>query len=341
MQSRRRGHSPKVLIMGTKNSGKSSIRKIVLEKLLPADTLFLEPTLEMESSTLHSFITTEAIEIPSITASNTPPPSHTLPPVLCTAPINLSTIGSIIWLIDVQDELLPSITSMVQIAVYLAEYHPRVNLEVFIHKVDGLTDEYGWDLYREVRQRAQDELGDSGFDPANRLSIAFHQTSIYDRTVFEAMSRVVQKIIPQLPGMEALLNKLCSTCRIQKAYLLDTGSKLFVATDASPTFTRDYELCAHFVDVVADIKQLYDWREGVDGGDGDGDAHKEEDSTAIGESTLTYDPAGETFMYAREMAPALSLVCIMGKGCGPQQRVRVDYNVELIHEALLAIFYTR
>merc|ERR1711939_126235 len=206
IQYARRKGSPKLLFMGLRRSGKSSIQKVVFQKLSPADTLFIEPTSRIETASMQSFITFESAELPAsyATAAAAPAPDFDHHAIF-------SNAGAVIWVLDVQDEYLSSITAMIQTAVFLAEHYPRVNFEVFIH------------------------------------------------SVFEAMSKVVQRLLPQLPAMEALLNKLCSSCRIQKAYLFDTMSKIYVATDASPTFLRDYEVCSDYVDVIVDIKQIYGW----------------------------------------------------------------------------------
>ena len=200
---------------------------------------------------------------------------------------------------------MTSINELLRTAVFLSEHYPRINLEVFIHKTDGLSDEYKYDTFREVRQRVQDELSDIGY---GTRAVSYYQTSIFDHSVFEAMSKVVQKLLPQLPAMETLLNKLCSTCRIQKAYLFDTTSKIYVATDASPTFLRDYEVCSDYVDVIVDIKQLYGWRErkeavGSRPGSAAGIEEKQQVSGtgAIGESIVTYDRTGDTYIYVREV----------------------------------------
>lgn len=210
-----------------------------------------------------------------------------------------SHIGAVVWVIDSQDEYLTSINELLRTAVFLAEHHPRINFEVFIHKTDGLSDEYKYDTFREVRQRVQDELSDLGY--GNR-SVSYYQTSIFDHSVFEAMSKVVQKLLPQLPAMETLLNKLCSSCRIQKAYLFDTASKIYVATDASPTFLKDYEVCSDYVDVIVDIKQLYGWhgRE-VKSRPGSRAGEEKQMASAIGESIVTYDKTGDTYIYVREI----------------------------------------
>jgi Ras-related GTP-binding protein C/D len=205
----------------------------------------------------------------------------------------------------VQDEFLPSITEMIPLVVFLAQHYPRLPVEVFIHKTDGLSDEYKYDTFREARQRVHDELSDLGHGDH---AIAYYQTNIFDHSVFEAMSRVVQKLLPQLPALEGLLNKLCSTCRIQKAYLFDTGSKLYVATDASPCFLRDYEACSDYVDVIVDIKQIYGRQPGPGeggkkaGSDGGSGGEDEDDGDGVlGESMVTYDRSGDTYIYAREV----------------------------------------
>lgn len=47
----------------------------------------------------------------------------------------------------------------------------------------------------------------AGYD---QIHLSFHLTSIYDHSIFEAFSKVVQKLIPQLPTLENLLNILIS-----------------------------------------------------------------------------------------------------------------------------------
>jgi Ras-related GTP-binding protein C/D len=202
-------------------------------------------------------------------------------------------VGAVIWIIDSQDEYLNSISELLRAAVFLAEHYPRINFEVFIHKTDGLSDEYKYDTFREVRQRVQDELSDFGYGDR---SVSYYQTSIFDHSIFEAMSKVVLKLLPQLAAMETLLTKLCSSCRIQKAYLFDTISKIYIATDASPTFLRDYEVCSDYVDTVVDLKQLYGWNER-----GLGASKDATEMPSVGESLVSFDKSGDTYIYAREI----------------------------------------
>jgi Ras-related GTP-binding protein C/D len=61
------------------------------------------------------------------------------------------------------------------------------------------------DVERDVKQRVEDELADEGLTD---VQISYHLTSIFDHSIFEALSKVIQKLIPQLPTLQALLNNL-------------------------------------------------------------------------------------------------------------------------------------
>jgi Ras-related GTP-binding protein C/D len=212
------------------------------------------------------------------------------------API-FSTAGAVVWIIDSQDEYLTSINELLRTAVFLTENYPRVNLEVFIHKTDGLSEEYKYDTFREVRQRVQDELADYGY---GHRSISYYLTSIFDHSIGEAISKVIQKLLPQLPYMERLLTRLCATCRIQKAYVFDTISRIYVATDVSPTFLKDYVACFDYVDAIVDIKQLYGWH-GKDPSSRPGSREDSMQSSYVAESLITFEKSGDAYMMAKEI----------------------------------------
>jgi Ras-related GTP-binding protein C/D len=83
------------------------------------------------------------------------------------------------------------------------QVNPDIKFEVFIHKVDGLSDDHKIETQRDIHQRANEDLMDSGDE---NILLSFYLTSIYDHSIFEAFSKVVQKLIPQLPTLENLLN---------------------------------------------------------------------------------------------------------------------------------------
>jgi Ras-related GTP-binding protein C/D len=167
---------------------------------------------------------------------------------------------SLIFVVDAQDEpydhVLQSFTNAVTRAL---EINPNIAIEVFINKVDGelfLSDESKYDCRRDIMTQVTDELTDAGVSP-DSIHIRYHLTSIYDHSIYEALSRVVQRLIPQLPTLENLLNVLVSTCSMEKAYLFDVVSKLYISTDPGPVDMQSVELCSDMIDVVLDVSGIY------------------------------------------------------------------------------------
>lgn len=75
--------------------------------------------------------------------------------------------------------------------------------KVFVHKVDGLSEEAKIETHRKIFQTVQDELAEQEME---HIRINYHMTSIYDHSIFEAFSKVVQKLIKQLLALESLLD---------------------------------------------------------------------------------------------------------------------------------------
>jgi Ras-related GTP-binding protein C/D len=211
-----------------------------------------------------------------------------------------SEIGALVWVIDAQDEYLDAIARLNATILSLQSTYPAINIEVFVHKVDGLSDDYRADTYRDIAQRVTDELSDAGVENA---PVYFYQTSIYDHSIFEAFSKVIQKLIPELPALEALLSSLCANCRIEKAYLFDLVSKIYIATDTSPTDIGSYEICSDYIDVIIDITEIYGSQPGEEEGHVSEGAEQigwEETGNGPAESLIILEKKGN-YLYLREV----------------------------------------
>ena len=204
-----------------------------------------------------------------------------------------SSLSTIIWVLDAQDEYLLSVDRLVSLILSIQQAPRRraINFEVFIHKVDAISDDFKADVFRDIQQRVLEDVHEGGSTDA---LINFYQTSVYDQSVFEAFSRVVQKLIPQLPSLENLLNSLCANCGLIKAYLFDKDSKLYLASDTSPGNIAMYEVCSDLIDMVVDINNIYGWERPVDGEQG-----KEYGQAT--ESLVTMERRGNQALYLREM----------------------------------------
>ena len=76
-----------------------------------------------------------------------------------------------------------------------ATLNKNISYEIFIHKVDTdmfLSDDQKMDTLNEIQEMMRYYLNDSNL----WVSLSFYLTSIYDHTIYEALSKVIQKLLP-------------------------------------------------------------------------------------------------------------------------------------------------
>lgn len=303
---------PRILLMGLPRSGKSSIQKVVFHKVSPNETLFLESTNKIVKEDIcnSSFVQFQIWDLPG--QFNTMDPSFDTESIF-------GGCGAIIFVIDAQDEYMNALTKLHTTVAKAYKINPDIKFEVFIHKVDGLSDDHKIEAQRDIHQRASDNLTDEGLE---NLRLSFYLTSIYDHSIFEAFSKVVQKLIPQLSVLENLLNILTTHSGIEKAFLFDVVSKIYIATDISPVDMQSYELCCDMIDVVNDVSYIYGTKE---------------DGAFDSQSASTIKLNNGTILYLREVNRYLALVCILREDSFDKQGV-IDYNFLCFRQAIQEVF---
>ncbi|RWS14415.1 ras-related GTP-binding protein C-like isoform X1, partial [Dinothrombium tinctorium] len=306
---------PRILIMGLRRSGKSSIQKVVFHKMSPNETLFLESTNKIIKDDISntSFVSFTIWDFPGqIDFFDSTFDSENI----------FGGCGALVFVIDAQDDYMEALSRLHLTITRAYKVNPDIKFEVFIHKVDGLSDDHKIETQRDIHQRANDELLEVGLE---NIHISFYLTSIYDHSIFEAFSKVVQKLIPQLPTLENLLNIFISNSAIEKAFLFDVVSKIYIATDSSPVDMQSYELCCDMIDVVIDISCIYGVKD-----DGEG-------STFDSSSSSTIKLNNQNVLYLREVNKFLALVCILREDHFDKQGL-IDYNFQCFHDAIQEVF---
>ena len=248
-------------------SGKSSIINVVLFKMPPNETLWIQATTAIKKYALQ-------YDTPHPYLAKTPPdhcrsyrnyPIWDLPGQIDFLDSNFDTdsifnsAGGIVWVIDAQDEYQDSITRLVQTYAQLQQSYPDIKYTVFVHKVDSLSPEGRDENHSDIMQRVQDDLEDAGVE---NPAINFYATSVYDHSVYDALSKVMQQLNPHLATFETLLNTLTASCRFEKLYLLDISTKLCIASDTSAVDPAAYQLCSDYIDTVLDLHGIYDYDRG-------------------------------------------------------------------------------
>ncbi|KAL8817818.1 MAG: hypothetical protein Q9223_003427 [Gallowayella weberi] len=313
---------PKMLLMGlekARSSGKSSISNVVFRKMAPHDTLFLEATTAINKQVM-PFMDFQIWDLPG--------QIDYLSGSFSVSSI-FSNVGGIIWVIDAQDNYMEPIGRFTDTVVQLTDLYPEIKYSVFIHKTDSLTEDYREDTIRDVMQKISDELFDNGLEnpPVN-----YYPTSIYDHTIFEAFSKVIQGLVPQLPTYETLLDTVAATCRFQKVYIFDVMSKVYIASDTKPSDLSTYELCSDFINAIMDISDIYGWRRNQPSEP----SARDKDIAAQTAEAIVCGAKGYT-VYLRELNVFLAFIGVSNEANFEKEKAMVDYNVQMFQDTLLRV----
>ncbi|KAK2488511.1 hypothetical protein MC885_003087 [Smutsia gigantea] len=290
---------PRILLMGLRRSGKSSIQKVVFHKMSPNETLFLESTNKIcrEDVSNSSFVNFQIWDFPGQIDFFDPTFDYEM--------IFRGT-GALIFVIDSQDDYMEALARLHLTVTRAYKVNTDINFEVFIHKVDGLSDDHKIETQRDIHQRANDDLADAGLE---KIHLSFYLTSIYDHSIFEAFSKVVQKLIPQLPTLENLLNIFISN---RFLYFTGTVGVVTLVAGNHSVFKEPYQ----------SLKE-----------DGAGTPYDKE-STAIIKLNNT------TVLYLKEVTKFLALVCFVREESFERKGL-IDYNFHCFRKAIHEVFEVR
>jgi len=329
----------RIIFMGPRRSGKSSIERVVFHKMSPHETLFLETTqnvdINLVNNDLIRFQTWDFGGDMSLYDSVQYGEGSMTPDEI------FKRTSTLVYVIDAQEEdyedALPKLVETISTAHHV---NPNIHFEVFLHKVDGdfMSEETKAERQQGIQHYVSGELGETNGD----VLVSYYLTSIYDHSALEALSKVVQKLVPQLPTLNNLLDILISSCNIDKSYLVDVVTKLYIATDSNPVDVHTYELCSDLVDVVVDVSYIYGVKV-IENKDGRDDKDKDADggSAAPLVRSVPYDSKSTAairlnsgmVLYLRYVSPFLALVCVIREEYFTKRSL-LDYNIDCFTSSL-------
>lgn len=363
----------KVLLMGLRKSGKSSIQKVVFEGMQPHDSASLATTVQPEKSTVHSndFVNFEVWDFPG---QNDPfDPNNA-----SRYDVNqlLENCGAIVYVLDCRELIDDARARLLDTISAAYRYNPELCVEVFIHKVDALSEDHQADLLASLQRRVEEEAKQR-LENVQPLRLNFNLTSIYDHSVFQAFSLVVQRLIKsKTPYITELLQMLNSNSNIDLSYLFLSYSKIYVAVDERNRLkSRTYDLCSDAIEVVVKMSRIYARRREGGGNSGGGGGQSDAAHTLAGNSALAASSSGthassggaaaaesgagaavdaeslyrgataviqlsnEDCIYVRELPSSLTLVLMM-KQTDLENRALIDRNVDIFYRSAYDIFTT-
>lgn len=125
---------------------------------------------------------------------------------------------AVLFVVDITDDYVNALTKLCALALRSKMVERNIPIEVLLHKADSMDEHdrqgrqltypfFIIDVLRDITQKVREEAMEICPDPPE---INFHLTSIFDYTLYVALSRIIQNHIPEISALEALLDMLCN-----------------------------------------------------------------------------------------------------------------------------------
>eukprot|EP01147_Barroeca_monosierra_P002426 gene2426-5366_t len=305
--------APSLFLIGQRSCGKTSISKVVFHKMSPNETIFLETTRNIESDMLpqSSFLDLQIIDFPGDFELFERDDENTS--------LLKDTNGAVVFVIDAQDETDRVTAALCRFIQEAFAINKNLHFEVLIHKVDALGTEEKRAAMHSIIAAVHEGL--YGVE----VQISYYLTSIYDVSIFEAMSKIAQKLVPQFPSMQGMLDTLAGRSNIMKAFLFDISTKIYVASDSRNVELDLYEACSDSIDVVTDVSGVF----------GHSDTRP---SVSFDDSTEGEIPINDLLLYLRQVTPHLILVCVVERHIFQPQAAIIKSNVSAFRQSIQELF---
>ncbi|KAJ1664324.1 GTP-binding protein gtr2 [Coemansia sp. RSA 1813] len=302
----------RVLFMGLPRSGKTSILSVVFEGMPAYETLGMMPTLQQAAYQMVGGITFydfPGIDYYSETQCNMPDPS-----------VYEGENASIVFVIDSQGDLQTALATLHGIIRTAQSVNPLIPINVFINKVDSLSEELKQDIHHDIQQSVWKAMR---YDNLNSSTLQFYLTTVFDDNINEAMSRVIQNLVPHRGSLQTILDSLCSKSGLDKVFLFDVGTRIYVAGDSSPTDPQIYKFACQTLDAMEFVGHLC--QEYVQPGD---------EGMMMQKVTFDLEAGIRVFIY--QVNTYLSLLCV-GNTQVIRQKSLLEFNGSKVAKAIRQI----
>ncbi|CAF3446515.1 unnamed protein product [Rotaria socialis] len=300
----------KLLMWGLTKSGKTSIIKLIFEKMSAGETLKLPETkmVQIHELTCGIYVKFQIRDVPGPKMSS-----------LNDFEAFASNSTTIVFVLDITEDYSDAINLLVSSVQWMHQHGHNVRFEVLIHKIDGVHEPDRLERYSTIQKQVSVMLHECSIE---KPMINFYLTSIYDHSIHEAFSKIVQNQMKQLRALENMLNLVTESTQLDKIFVCDIYNKIFLASDTKPVDTQLSELCCDVVDVYTGISSIYG---------------TSNNSLLDSMSFCTIELSIGLILYLKDIDPTTALICILKKESKINEAL-MEVNLNILKKNIQELF---
>ena len=314
------------------SSGKTSIKKVIFDKIPPYEVELNKEANHYYKSQLYSFgyCQMNITEFPS---------SYSFEGDLKESETFLIKCDILIFVIDYKKYNLSTKDQTDffknNILPILNKYK-TISLYIFIHNIDNyntnsiFTTQYNDDIQSSIIKTYSEYNKAINIDDFKKN---IFKTSIYNSTLFEAFSSILQNVLIQNRNLSILVDEVCKNSFIDNAYLFDINNKFCLAYYSSLKKVNIFDICLNMIDFAVNM----------------GNINEDEDNKINGnfDEDLDYSlelnnyknglPDSKNVIFFKYIFKNLVLISVMNKE-KYEKLYLVEHNIEVLKKGVIQIF---
>jgi len=245
----------------------------------------------------------------------------------------------LIFIYDYNTEMDPQMDYFRNNILPIIIKYKNITLYIFIHKIDYfncnsiLQSQYIGEVKKirsEIEQLIYPEYEEDKFK--NILFI----TSIYDSTLIEAFSTILQNMIPQNQNLCFLLSKF----GLKNSYIFDINNKFCLAKEIEMGKENEnmFEICVNMIDFVMEMATIYDENEDkmIDSDDDNFDENMEYQLEI--KNLKNGIPDSKSIVAFYYIFQNLALIFIVKKDIFEKNKIGIEGNINILRQGVKKIF---
>ena len=218
--------------------------------------------------------------------------------------------------------------------------YPSISLYIFIHKIDNYNcNSILQSQYNEEAKQIQSQIEQQMYPifDEDKLKNKLFITSIYDSTLIEAFSNILQNILPQNENLCILLSNL----GIKNSYIFDMNNKFCIAKDVEIGKDNEnmFEICINMINFVIEMSHIYDENDDekiIDVDDDNFDVDMEYQLEI--KNFKNGIPDSKSIVAFYYIFTNLALIFIIKKKDFEKNKISIEGNVNIIRQGIKKIF---
>ena len=327
------------IIFTGKYSGKTSIRKVIFDKIPPYEVELNKQTNQEYHTQLYLFGYCK-LNITELSSCFSFKKNKEYEKYLIKCNI-------LIFIIDYKESTKSQIDYFKEnILPILNKYKPKF-FYIFIHKIDNYNrNSILQSQYNDEANKIQNSIIKtySEFDKTldiDEFKKNFFITSIYDSSLYEAFSTILQNIIPQNQNLSILIDLVRKNCNIDNAYLFDINNKFCLAYSSLSKKGNMFEICLNMINFAVEMSNIYDENdESNDNNNNDNDNDNFDEDMDYSLEIKNFKnglPDSKSIVFFKYIYKNLALISIIGKEKYERKNL-IEININKFKQGVFRIF---